>query len=87
MKWALQKITASDMKYRYLVFNYECYYPSGGFGDLTLSTNSLDEAIECCSGRGWKNWEIIDLQEWKIADLRIGIQEPIRVAGWHNLED
>lgn len=34
------------MKYKYLVFAYDCYYPSGGFNDFVFGVNNLDEFIE-----------------------------------------
>ena len=32
--------------YRYFVFAFNDYYPSGGFGDCELKTNELNEAKE-----------------------------------------
>ena len=29
--------------YRYLLFSYEGYYPSGGLGDLRISFNTIEE--------------------------------------------
>ena len=29
--------------YRYLLFSYEGYYPSGGIGDLRISFNTIEE--------------------------------------------
>lgn len=34
------------MKYKYLVFAYDCYYPSGGFNDFVFGVNNLEEFID-----------------------------------------
>lgn len=49
--------------YRYLVFEYDCYYPSGGMDDCKLKTNKLEEAMEFMNNSDWDYIDIYDCVE------------------------
>lgn len=48
---------------RYLVFEYDSYYPSGGMYDCTLRTNDLTEAVEKAKTTGYEYSDIYDTLE------------------------
>jgi len=52
--------------YRYLVFEYYCYYPSGGMNDCGLKTNELEEAIEHMNDSDCEYIDIYDCVEGRI---------------------
>jgi hypothetical protein len=47
---------------RYIVFQYEDYYPSGGWGDLQGSFDTLEEARAFAQENRHDNTDIIDLE-------------------------
>lgn len=60
---------------RFLVFVYDSHYPSGGWNDLELQTDSLEEAKTFAKLRGETLFaDIIDTQtgDGEIVDWRTG---------------
>lgn len=45
------------MKYRYLGFSYESYYPGGGMTDCCIKSNDLNEVIELLKKKERRNLE------------------------------
>ena len=65
------------MKYKkYILFQYEYYYPKGGLHDITNSFNTVNEAIEFIfkeensSHVQWDKHEIVDRDTWEIVTKR-----------------
>jgi len=52
------------MKYRYLLFGYMAYYPSGGFSDFIYGFNNSDECTEKAEqfNLGYDYYQVIDLK-------------------------
>lgn len=45
---------------RYLLFEYDQYYPGGGIGDMTNSFDTLDEAIDAADESEYDYQEVYD---------------------------
>jgi hypothetical protein len=45
--------------YRYLVFAYDRYYPSGGMSDCELKSNDIDEVNEKADELKSDGWEYV----------------------------
>lgn len=52
--------------YRYLVFEYYNYYPSGGMNDCELKTNKLEEATKHMNDSDSEYIDIYDCVEGRI---------------------
>ncbi len=49
---------------RFLVFGYDSYYPTGGWGDFLFSAKTEQDARSRIReyGRHFDHWEIVDLE-------------------------
>lgn len=57
--------------YRYLVFAYQQYYPSGGWSDLVGGRNFLDEAEKLfLETKGYDYVELVDLKSMEVIKER-----------------
>jgi len=51
--------------YKYIVFEYDEYYPKGGLGDIKKSFDSLEEAKEQKKASNYDYSDIIDRDTWE----------------------
>ena len=57
------------MKYKkYIVFQFQTYYPAGGIGDITDSFESKEEAIAFIKDNLEDYNEIVDRDTWEIIE-------------------
>ncbi len=51
---------------KYIVFQYDSYYPVGGLGDVRDSFDSLEEAEKYCHANRYDFNKIVDRDTWEI---------------------
>lgn len=59
--------SAGSQYKKYILFQYDALYPSGGLGDISDSFDSLDEAQEYVRvGRHYDYGEVVDRDTWEV---------------------
>lgn len=51
---------------KFVLFQYEGYYPTGGLGDVTGSFDTLEEAKEAVTKKRKDTNEVVDRDTWEI---------------------
>lgn len=51
---------------RYLVFEFDTYYPCGGWDDLHSTHQTIESAKATVESKGFQNWQIVDTETREI---------------------
>ena len=80
--------------YRYLLFYYPDYYPSGGMEDCVLKTNNFDDLIPFINEHYFEDWycgtityyDTVEDTYWEAemepANDELGVSGPYKFAYW-----
>lgn len=56
---------------KYIVFQHEWYYPSGGLGDITDSFDTIEECREYISKNEMDSNQIVDRDTWEVIKCQL----------------
>lgn len=62
------------MKYKYALFAYDGYYPSGGMNDMKLLFNEKQEVLDKVKHIRYDFYELFDLENYNISKLEMDLR-------------
>jgi len=74
--WEIEgKVVVSHSKYKkYILFQFDDYYPAGGVGDIAESFDTIDEAREYLKRDGvlfYDYEELVDRDTWEVVECEL----------------